>query len=53
MIISIDGKIYPPILLGLLLGVIPAILLYQAAVATPNADYEALNGIVVPGQGDA
>lgn len=30
-VISIDGAIYPPILLGLLLGVFPAIWLYQLA----------------------
>ena len=30
-VISIDGQIYPPILLGLLLGVLPVIWLYQLA----------------------
>ena len=31
MLISIDGKIYPPIFLGLLLGVLPLIMLYRLA----------------------
>ena len=52
MVISIDGGIYPPILLGLLLGVIPAVLLYQSATAAPEADFESLSTLV-PGQGDA
>jgi len=52
MVISIDGEIYPPIFLGLLLGVIPAVLLYQSATSMPDADYSPLNGLV-PGQGDA
>ncbi|MEO1592619.1 MAG: gamma-carotene 1'-hydroxylase CruF [Cyanobacteria bacterium J06632_22] len=52
MVISIDGDIYPPILLGLLLGVIPAVLLYQSATDS-EADFDTLNGLAVPGQGDA
>jgi uncharacterized membrane protein len=38
MVISLDGEIYFPILLGVLLGVLPAVLLYRFAV---GADDEA------------
>ena len=36
-IISLDGEIYLPVLLGLLLGVLPAILLYRSAIEAENA----------------
>lgn len=53
MVISLDGEIYPPIFLGLLLGVIPAVLLYQSATAVvPRRDFETLTGLAT-GQGDA
>ncbi len=55
MVISLDGKIYFPILLGILLGVLPAWLLYQFAIgedenAVATRHFERL---AVPGQGDA
>ncbi len=37
-LISVDGKIYPPILLGLLLGVFPVIWLYQLAQQPDETD---------------
>lgn len=36
MVISLDGEIYLPVLLGLLLGVLPALLLYRAAIEAEN-----------------
>jgi len=55
MVISLDGKIYLPILLGLLLGVLPAILLYRSAIEAEEnremaADFEQL---AVSGRGKA
>ncbi len=54
MVISLDGKIYFPILLGILLGVLPAWLLYRFAIgedenAIATGHFERL---AVPRQGD-
>lgn len=44
MFISIHGEIYPPILLGLILGVVPAVRFYQLAKShTADADDSAAN----------
>ncbi len=56
MVISLDGEIYFPILLGILLGVLPAVLLYRFAMgadenAEDAADFEAL--AMTPRRGDA
>lgn len=40
MLISIDGKIYPPIFLGLLLGVLPLIVLYRLATKEERLSHE-------------
>lgn len=55
MLISLHSKIYQPIFLGLLLGLVPAVLLYQLATvsgenAAEPADFE---GLAAPGRGDA
>lgn len=39
MLISIDGKIYLPILLGLLLGVLPLVWLYRLATKAERVAY--------------
>ena len=54
MVISLDGEIYFPILLGVLLGVLPAWLLYRAAVEAENAmDAPEFDRLALPRQGDA
>ena len=45
-LISIDGQIYPPILLGLLLGVLPIIWLYRLATQNAEAEGEPLRELV-------
>ena len=40
MVISLDGEIYVPVLLGILLGVLPALLLYRSAKEAENAANE-------------
>jgi len=55
MVISIDGEIYPPIFLGLLLGVLPAVVLYGMAGAANNefnGDEDRSVGALIPKQGD-
>ena len=37
MVISLDGEIYFPVLLGILLGVLPALLLYRSALEAEQA----------------
>lgn len=59
MVISIDGEIYPPIFLGLLLGVLPAVVLYTMAEPTTTPSLEAVPSTgdrpvaLIPTQGDA
>lgn len=54
MVISLDGEIYFPILLGVLLGVLPAWLLYRAAVEAESAmDTSDFDRLALPRQGDA
>ncbi|MGB3300405.1 MAG: gamma-carotene 1'-hydroxylase CruF [Phormidesmis sp.] len=54
MVISLDGEIYFPILLGILLGVLPAWLLYRAALEAESATQETdFDQLAIPGQGDA
>ena len=54
MVISLDGEIYFPILLGVLLGVLPAWLLYRAAVEAENAmEPPEFDRLALPRQGDA
>ncbi len=40
MVISLDGEIYVPVLLGLLVGVLPALLLYRSAIEAEGAANE-------------
>ena len=37
MVISLNGEIYLPVVLGVLLGVLPALLLYRSAKEAENA----------------
>ncbi len=54
MVISLNGEIYLPILLGVLLGVLPAWMLYRAAVEAENAmDAPEFDRLALPRQGDA
>ncbi|MBE9062082.1 gamma-carotene 1'-hydroxylase CruF [cf. Phormidesmis sp. LEGE 11477] len=52
MVISIDSKIYFPILLGLLLGVLPALLLYRSATETYGESVANFETLAVSGSGE-
>ncbi|MEL7360359.1 MAG: gamma-carotene 1'-hydroxylase CruF [Cyanobacteria bacterium J06560_6] len=52
MVISIDSKIYFPILLGLLLGVLPALLLYRSATETYGENVANFETLAVSGSGE-
>ena len=52
MIISIDSKIYFPILLGLLLGVLPALLLYRSATETYGESVANFETLAISGSGE-
>ncbi|MEL6354098.1 MAG: gamma-carotene 1'-hydroxylase CruF [Cyanobacteria bacterium J06627_28] len=52
MVISIDSKIYVPILLGLLLGVLPALLLYRSAMETYGESVANFETLAVSGSGE-
>jgi len=53
MVISIDSKIYFPILLGLLLGVLPALLLYRSATETYGERVANFETLAVSGSGES
>ena len=53
MVISLDGKIYFPILLGLLLGVLPALLLYRSATEAYGETVANFETLAVSGNGEA
>lgn len=52
MVISIDSKIYFPIWLGLLLGVLPALLLYRSATETYGESVANFETLAVSGSGE-
>ncbi|MGD1895929.1 MAG: gamma-carotene 1'-hydroxylase CruF [Phormidesmis sp.] len=52
MVISLDSKIYFPILLGLLLGVLPALLLYRSATETYGESVANFETLAVSGSGE-
>ncbi|MEO0645123.1 MAG: gamma-carotene 1'-hydroxylase CruF [Cyanobacteria bacterium J06650_10] len=52
MVISIDSKIYFPIWLGLLLGVLPALLLYRSATETYGESVANFEMLAVSGAGE-
>lgn len=52
MVISIDSEIYFPILLGLLLGVLPALLLYRSATETYGESVANFETLAISGSGE-
>lgn len=52
MVISLDSKIYFPILLGLLLGVLPALLLYRSATDTYGESVANFETLAISGPGE-